>query len=65
MQDRSPGLRHVLLSAPSQGRRPQWFPQILIRLQLRGSNGFTPFSLATITDRTITLLTTYTIILEA
>jgi hypothetical protein len=54
-----------LLSAPSQGRKPQWFLQISIRLQLRGSNGFTPFSLVTIADRTITLLTTYTIVLRA
>ena len=54
-----------LLSAPSQGRIPQWFPQISIRLQLRGSDGFTPSSLVTITDRTITLLTAYRIVLGA
>lgn len=36
-----------LLSAPSQGPRPQWSPQISIRLQLRGSDGFAPSSLAT------------------
>ena len=65
MQGRSPGLRHSLLSAPSQGRTPQWFLQISIRLQLRGSDGFTPSSLVTITDRTITLLTTYKIVLGA
>ena len=49
-QDRSPGSRHYLLSAPSQGRIPQWCLQISIRLQLRGSDGFTPSSLVTITD---------------
>ena len=40
----------LLLSAPSQGQRPQWSPQISIRLQLRGSDGFAPSSLATISD---------------
>src|SRR5437870_12444985 len=35
-----------LLSAPSQGLRPQWFPQISFRSQLRGSDGFPPSSLA-------------------
>jgi len=37
-----------LLSAPSQGLRPQWFRQISFRSQLRGSDGFAPSSLATI-----------------
>jgi len=41
----------TLLSAPSQGRIPQWFLQISIRLQLRGSDGFTPSSLVTIANR--------------
>jgi len=54
-----------LLSAPSQGMMPQWFLQISIRLQLRGSDGFTPSSLVTISDRTITLLTSYRIVREA
>src|SRR5262249_11865931 len=36
-----------LLSAPSQGRAPQWFPQISFRSQLRGSDGFAPSSLLT------------------
>ena len=36
-----------LLSAPSQGRQPQWSSQISFRLQLRGSAGLTPASLVT------------------
>ena len=40
----------ALLSAPSQGKAPQWSLQISIRLQLRGSDGFTPSSLVTISD---------------
>ena len=36
-----------LLSAPSQGRMPQWYPQISFRSQLRGSDGFPPSSLLT------------------
>src|SRR5262245_17005612 len=36
-----------LLSAPSQGLVPQWPVQISVRLQLRGSDGFTPSSLLT------------------
>ena len=34
----------ILLSAPSQGRSPQWSPQISFRLQLQGSAGFAPAS---------------------
>jgi hypothetical protein len=41
----------ALLSAPSQGRPPQWCLQISIRLQLRGSDGFPPSSLVTIANR--------------
>ena len=40
-----------LLSAPSQGKAPQWSLQISIRLQLRGSDGFTPSSLVTLAER--------------
>ena len=40
----------TLLSAPSQGRAPQWSLQISIRLQLRGSDGFAPSSLVTVSD---------------
>ena len=39
-----------LLSAPSQGSVPQWYPQISFHLQLRGSAGFTPSSLLTALD---------------
>jgi hypothetical protein len=39
-----------LLSAPSQGKAPQWSLQISIRLQLRGSDGFAPSSLVTDSD---------------
>jgi hypothetical protein len=39
-----------LLSAPSQGDFPQWSLQISFRSQLRGSDGFTPSSLVTISD---------------
>ena len=39
-----------LLSAPSQGHRPQWSSQISFRSQLRGSDGFTPSSLVTDLD---------------
>jgi hypothetical protein len=39
-----------LLSAPSQGKTPQWSQQISIRLQLRGSDGFAPSSLVTVVD---------------
>src|SRR5215470_1860155 len=39
-----------LLSAPSQGRTPQWFLQISFRSQLRGSDGFAPSSLVTDSD---------------
>jgi hypothetical protein len=39
-----------LLSAPSQGKAPQWSLQISIRLQLRGSDGFAPSSLVTGSD---------------
>jgi hypothetical protein len=39
-----------LLSAPSQGNFPQWSLQISFRSQLRGSDGFTPSSLVTISD---------------
>src|SRR3989442_13997270 len=37
----------TLLSAPSQGERPRWSPQISFRLQLRGSAGFAPASVST------------------
>ena len=37
----------LLLSAPPQGRQPQWSPQISFRLQWRGSAGFAPASLIT------------------
>jgi hypothetical protein len=37
-----------LLSAPSQGFAPQWPVQISVRIQLRGSDGFTPSSLLTV-----------------
>ena len=40
----------TLLSAPSQGQGPQWSLQISIRIQLRGSDGFTPSSLVIVTD---------------
>ena len=36
-----------LLSAPSQGCSPQWYPQISFRSQLRGSAGLVPASLLT------------------
>jgi hypothetical protein len=39
-----------LLSAPSQGKAPQWSLQISIRSQLRGSDGFAPSSLVTGSD---------------
>src|SRR5215471_5274871 len=39
-----------LLSAPSQGPTPQWSLQISFRSQLRGSDGFAPSSLVTISD---------------
>ena len=38
----------TLLSAPSQGQRPQWSLQISFRSQLRGSDGFAPSSLVTV-----------------
>jgi len=37
-----------LLSAPSRDELSQWFPQISFRSQLRGSDGFAPSSLVTI-----------------
>jgi len=37
-----------LLSAPSQGSLPQWSLQISCRSQLRGSDGFAPSSLVTV-----------------
>src|SRR5262249_55293896 len=37
-----------LLSAPSQGQAPQWSLQISFRSQLRGSDGFAPSSLVTV-----------------
>jgi hypothetical protein len=37
-----------LLSAPSQGEAPQWSLQISFRSQLRGSDGFAPSSLVTV-----------------
>ena len=40
----------TLLSAPSQGQGPQWSLQISFRSQLRGSDGFAPSSLVTVTD---------------
>ena len=39
-----------LLSAPSQGIIPQWSSQISFRSQLRGSNGFAPSSLLTVSS---------------
>ena len=39
-----------LLSAPSQGDSPQWSLQISFRSQLRGSDGFAPSSLVTVSD---------------
>jgi hypothetical protein len=39
-----------LLSAPSQGLTPQWSWQISIRIQLRGSDGFAPSSLITVSS---------------
>jgi hypothetical protein len=39
-----------LLSAPSQGQAPQWSLQISFRSQLRGSDGFAPSSLVTVSD---------------
>src|SRR5262249_17424349 len=55
----------VMAMACLLSKRPQWCPQISIRLQLRGSDGFASSSLVTTADRTITLLTSYNIVLGA